>query len=99
MGWKPGIVGKATSKASDRTSEGHALKTGGPMISPNIAMETRFSYPPFLVENGVKAVANMVILGGNKQPPFGLLQIDSRCPTPLDLPERVKLEHLRSRLT
>jgi PAS domain S-box-containing protein len=80
VGWKPGIVGKATSKASDRTSEGHALKTGRPMVSPDIALETRFRYPPFLVENGVKAVANVVILGGKDRPPFGLLQIDSRQP-------------------
>jgi PAS domain S-box-containing protein len=80
VGWKPGVVGTASSKASDRTSEGHALKTNRAMISPDIALETRFSYPPFLVENGVKAVANVVILGGNDQPPFGLLQIDSRQP-------------------
>src|SRR3954447_12257183 len=38
VGWKPGVVGKATSKAADRTSEGHALKTGRPMISPDIAL-------------------------------------------------------------
>jgi len=80
IGWKPGVVGEATSKASDRTSEAHALKSGRPMVSPDIATETRFSYPPFLVENGVKAVANVVIGGGKGQPPFGLLQIDSREP-------------------
>src|SRR3954453_5725927 len=46
VGWKPGVVGEATTKASDKTSEGHALKTGRPMVSSNIAEETRFSYPP-----------------------------------------------------
>jgi GAF domain-containing protein len=80
VGWKPGVVGEASTKASDKTSEGHALKSGGPMTSPDIATETRFSYPPFLVENGVKAVANVVILGGKDRPPYGLLQIDSRQP-------------------
>jgi PAS domain S-box-containing protein len=80
VGWKPGVVGEATTKASDSTSEGHALKTGRPMISSNIATETRFSYPPFLVENGVKAVANVPIIGADDKPPFGLLQIDSREP-------------------
>ena len=59
VGWKPGVVGETTVKASDDTSEGHVLKTGVPMISPDIAEETRFSYPPFLTENGVKAVANV----------------------------------------
>src|SRR5580704_17877834 len=44
VGWKPGVVGEVTTKASDNTSEGHALKTGKPMVSPDIATETRFSY-------------------------------------------------------
>ncbi len=80
VGWKPGVVGHATTKASDRTSEGHALKTGGPMISADIDQETRFSYPPFLIDNGVKAVANVPIIGADGKPPFGILQIDSREP-------------------
>ncbi|MDN3566796.1 PAS domain S-box protein [Paeniroseomonas aquatica] len=80
VGWKPGVVGEATVKASDHTSEGHALKTGRPMISPDIAEERRFSYPPFLTENGVKAVANVPIIGKEGEPPFGILQIDSREP-------------------
>jgi signal transduction histidine kinase/CheY-like chemotaxis protein len=62
------------------TSEGLALKTGEPMISPDIDKETRFRYPPFLTENGVRAVANVVILGGKDRPPFGILQVDSREP-------------------
>lgn len=80
IGWKPGVVGQATTKASDNTSEGHALKTGGPMISPDIEKEHRFTYPPFLVDNGVKAVANVPIIGCKGERPYGVLQIDSRQP-------------------
>ncbi len=80
VGWKPGVVGEVMLKATDDSSEGYALKTGEPMISPDIAMETRFTYPPFLIENGVQAVANVVIIGGPGRPPFGILQIDSRTP-------------------
>jgi signal transduction histidine kinase/CheY-like chemotaxis protein len=80
VGWKPGVVGVATIKATDDTSEGLALKTGEPMISPDIATETRFKYPPFLTENGVRAVANVLIIGGKGKPPFGILQVDSRTP-------------------
>lgn len=80
VGWKPGVVGVVTLRAIDGTSEGYALKTGEPMISPDIKTETRFSYPPFLIENGVRAVANVVIIGGQDRPPFGILQIDSRTP-------------------
>jgi len=80
VGWKPGVVGKVTLKAVDGTSEGYALKTGEPMISPDIETETRFTYPPFLTDNGVRAVANVVIIGTENRPPFGILQIDSRTP-------------------
>lgn len=80
VGWKPGVVGKVTIQAEDNTSEGEALKTGESMISPDIAKETRFKYPPFLTENGVRAVANVLIIGGKDRPPFGILQIDSREP-------------------
>ena len=80
VGWQPGVVGEATVQLRDSLSESHALKTGEPMISPDIERETRFDYPPFLTENGVRAVANVVILGGKDKPPFGILQIDSRHP-------------------
>ena len=80
VGWKPGVVGKATIEAGDDTSEGVALRTGEPMISPDITKETRFQYPPFLIENKVRARSNVVIMGEEGQPAFGILQVDSREP-------------------
>ena len=41
VGWKPGVISVATITAEHDTSEGHALRTGEPMISPDIATETR----------------------------------------------------------
>lgn len=80
VGWKPGVVGVATITAADDTSEGYALKTGEPMISPDIKTETRFRYPEFLTDNGVRAVVNVLIIGSKDRPPFGILQVDSRKP-------------------
>lgn len=80
VGWRPGIVGVLTLKLSESKPESLALKTGQPTISPDIATETRFKYPAFLIDNGVKAVANVAILGSEAGPPFGVLQIDSRVP-------------------
>lgn len=68
VGWKSGVVGVATITAADDSSEGHALRTGEPMISPDIATETQFKYAPFLIENGVRAVANVPIIGGEGKP-------------------------------
>jgi PAS domain S-box-containing protein len=84
VGWNPGVVGEVTVPTRDDTSEGHALKTGEPVISPDIEAETRFKYPAFLIEHGVKAVANVLIIGGVGKPPFGILQIDSRQPRAFD---------------
>jgi signal transduction histidine kinase len=78
--WEAGVVGIAVITAEEDTSEGHALRTGLPMISPDIAKETRFKYSQFLIDNGVKAVANVLLIGGQGRPPFGILQIDSRAP-------------------
>ncbi len=80
VGWNPGVVGEVTTQVVNGGSEGYALATGDPMISPDIATETRFHYPQFLIDNGVRAVANVVIIGGQGRPPFGILQIDSRTP-------------------
>jgi len=80
VGWKPDVVGQVTIAVTDYTSEGHALRTGEPMISPDIEKETRFTYPAFLTDNGVKAVANVIIIGGKDRPPFGILQVNSRTP-------------------
>jgi GAF domain-containing protein len=55
VGWKPGVIGVTTITAEDDTSEGHALRTGEPMISPDIATESRFKYSQFLIQgNRVK---------------------------------------------
>lgn len=84
VGWKPGVVGVVTVDATDNTSEALALRTGEPMISTDIETETRFRYPPFLTENGVKAVVNVVIIGGQNRRAFGILQVDSRQPREFD---------------
>src|ERR1700691_4957059 len=91
VGWKPGVIGVATITAEADTSEGHALRTGEPMISPDIATETRFKYSQFLIDNNVRAVANVLIIGGQGRPPFGILQIDSHVPRQfaLSTPDRL----------
>ena len=80
VGWKPGVVGHIKLKVEDGTSEGHAIRTGEPVVSPNIDEEERFEYAPFLKDNGVKAIVNVLIIGADERPPFGILQVDSREP-------------------
>jgi len=78
VGWQPGIVGRMLVDAVSRTPERSALDSGEPVISPDIDREDRFEVPAFVKENGVRALASVVIVGAEGRPPFGVLQVDSR---------------------
>jgi signal transduction histidine kinase len=80
VGWKDDVVGKVKVQATPSSSEGHALATGHPVISEDIATETRFEYADFIKDNGVRAIVNVIILGADEKPPFGILQVDSKVP-------------------
>ena len=72
VGWKPGIVGVTRVGTGERTAE--------PVVSPDIETESRFDYPAFLRDNGVRALATVIIVGPDGKPPYGVLQVDSRAP-------------------
>lgn len=80
VGWQNGVVGEETVPAIDQSSEGYALKTGVPAVSPDVSKEDRFDYAGFLKRHGVQAIVNVVIPGPVGESPFGLLQVDSREP-------------------
>ena len=80
VGWPPGVVGKVTVQADLGSSEGHALRTGRAVISEDIETEERFEYAGFIRDAGVRALVNVIIIGAKDQPPYGILQVDSRQP-------------------
>jgi two-component sensor histidine kinase len=76
VNWTPGVVGHATIPANESSAAGHALRTGEPVISENVATETRFQIPKLLTGHGVKSTVNVLIRGEDR--PFGILEVDSR---------------------
>ena len=80
LGWRPSSAGEVVRTAADDSPEGHALRTGKPVISGDIGQDTKFSYPSSLAESGIRAVASVVIIGGKDRRPFGILQVHSREP-------------------
>jgi len=76
INWDPGVVGHATIPALDGSSAGYALRTGEPVITENVATETRFEIPMLLTRHGVKSTVNVIIRG--EHGPFGVLEVDSR---------------------
>ena len=58
VNWDPGVVGHATIPALEGSSAGYALRTGEPVITEDVATETRFAIPPLLTQHGVKSTVN-----------------------------------------
>jgi PAS domain S-box-containing protein len=73
VGWKEGLVGKATVSAGRDSQAGYTLLSTEPVIVKDLHDETRFSGPPLLVEHGV--VSGMSVIIGNMETPFGVLGV------------------------
>ena len=76
VNWAPGVVGHATILANEGSAAGYALQTGKPVITKNVATETRFEIPLLLPEHGVQSTVNVIVRGEDE--PFGVLEVDSR---------------------
>ncbi|MNQ23551.1 Blue-light-activated protein [compost metagenome] len=80
VGWAPDVVGKVRVQACEGSPEIFSLSTNAPVISTDIAAETRFRYHDFQKNNGVKAFVNVLVHGANGERPFGIFEVDSRRP-------------------
>jgi two-component sensor histidine kinase len=76
IGWKAGVVGHARLESDMGSPAGFALMTEQPVISNDLAHETRFRTPGLLRDHGIARAVNVVIQGDGK--PFGVLEVDSR---------------------
>ena len=75
VGWKPGVVGHAVLDADSGSPAGFALQTGAPVISNDLANETRFRTPALLLEHGIARAVNVIMRGDGMT--FGVLEVDS----------------------
>jgi GAF domain-containing protein len=73
------VVKHVIVSSEENSPEGLTLKDGA-VISPDIRREQRFAYHDFLIEHGVRAFVNVLIMGGKGRSPSGVLQVDSRSP-------------------
>jgi two-component sensor histidine kinase len=53
IGWKPGLIGKATVSTGRDSQAGYTLASGRPVITENLKTETRFTGQPLLHNHGV----------------------------------------------
>jgi PAS domain S-box-containing protein len=71
VGWRPGLVGRATVEAGLDSQAGYTILHNEPVIVTDARTETRFRTAPLLVEHGAVCGVSAVIRGRDR--PFGVL--------------------------
>lgn len=83
VGWKGGLVGKATVGIEQESQAGYTLHAGTPIVVEDLETEKRFAGPALLREHHVRSGMSVTIPGPAKQK-FGVLGVHS--------PERLKFD-------
>lgn len=73
VGWKEGLVGKATVSASPESQAGYTLVSDQPVVVEDLASEERFTGWPLLRELGVVSGVSVVL--GSVERPYGIMGI------------------------
>lgn len=71
VGWKHGMVGRATVSAGNRSLPGYTLLYNKPLISNDLRLESRFSASQVIYQHSIVSSITVVIEG--KDEPFGVL--------------------------
>ena len=75
VGWRPGVVGHARLGPGRLSPAGYVSEAGAPVISNDLAAETRFRVPGVLVEHGIRSAINVPLRGRTAL--YGVLEVDS----------------------
>ena len=71
VGWRPGLVGRATVGAGRESHAGYAIETDRPVVIADLPRETRFRPPALLRDHGVLSGLTVVIRGDGT--PYGVI--------------------------
>lgn len=63
LGWRPGLVGKATLGTVRGSQAGYTLRSGNPVVVTDLATETRFTGAALLLDHGVVSGMSVIIEG------------------------------------
>jgi PAS domain S-box-containing protein len=76
VGWKEGLVGKATVSTGVDSQAGFTLLSNEAVVVEDLRSETRFQGPPLLREHGVVSGMSVIIQGLER--PFGVLGVHTK---------------------
>ncbi len=71
VGWRAGLVGRATVQAGRESQAGYTLLVQAPVIVEDLRRDTRFSGSPLLRDHGVVSGVSVIVRGPER--PFGVL--------------------------
>jgi signal transduction histidine kinase len=75
-GWQDGVIGHVVSRADMSSPQGRAFTTGQPSIIDNLQKDAGFDPPPFYAAHGIVSIIDVIIKGNDDQP-YGILEIDN----------------------
>ncbi len=75
IGWNTGSVGHARLGSDLASPAGFAFRSGQPVLSNHLGLETRFRTPDLLVEHGIHSAFNVLI--HTPEGRYGVLEVDS----------------------
>jgi GAF domain-containing protein len=75
-GWQDGVIGNVVSRADMSSPQGRAFTTGQPSIVDDLQKVTGFELPPFYAAHGIVSTIDVIIKGNDNQP-YGILEIDN----------------------
>ncbi|NET24854.1 EAL domain-containing protein [Okeania sp. SIO1I7] len=78
VGWQEGLVGHAIVNTGSDTQAGYTLHSSEPVIVEDLRLETRFRRPKLLYDHGIISGISVIIPGGEKQKPYGILGIHTK---------------------
>jgi len=76
VGWKKGLVGKATVAANSASHAGYTLQTSDPVVVEDLSQDKRIRGPQMLIDHGVTSGISVVI--GPLDEPWGVLGTHSK---------------------
>jgi signal transduction histidine kinase len=76
FGWQDGVVGCVVSRADMSSPQGRAFTTGLPSMIDDLQKVAGFDPPPFYAAHGIVSIIDVIIKGNDDQP-YGILEIDN----------------------
>ncbi|MBY0294504.1 MAG: GAF domain-containing protein [Methylobacterium sp.] len=78
VGWKPGVVGKATLPIDSASPPGRSIQTAAPVVIEDLPNDPEFRLSPLLRDHGIVSLMNVPVMIDSRT--WGVLEVDAAEP-------------------